>query len=102
VANIIKEGTNNDTEIDKRPIDYLYTSVLQPFQKLILKKTNCNEIEVIIRLLKPKSAHGYDGITANLIKASAPFISSPLAYICHKSLSTGIFPSCLFWDNTDT
>jgi potassium voltage-gated channel Eag-related subfamily H protein 8 len=43
----------------------------------------------------PKAVHGYDGITANLIEASAPFISSPLAYICNKSLSTGIFPSCL-------
>jgi hypothetical protein len=92
VANSTKEGTNNNTEIDKRPI---YTSFLQPFPKLILKKTNCNEIEEIIRLMKPKAAHGYDGITANLIKASAPFISLPLAYICDKSLSTGIFPSRL-------
>jgi hypothetical protein len=80
VANITKEGTNKDTEIDKRPMDYLYTLFLQPFPKLILKKTNCNVIEEIIRLMKLKSAHGYDGITANLIKASAPFISSPLAY----------------------
>jgi hypothetical protein len=31
--------------------------------------------------MKPKLASGYDGITAKLIKASAPFISSPLAYI---------------------
>jgi hypothetical protein len=45
--------------------------------------------------MKPKAAHGYDGITSNLIKASAPFISSPYAYICNKSLPTGIFPSHL-------
>jgi hypothetical protein len=45
--------------------------------------------------MKPKLASGYDGITAKLIKASAPFISSPLAYICNESLSTGIFPSHL-------
>jgi hypothetical protein len=76
-------------------MDYLYTSFLQLFPILILKKTNCNEIEEIIRLMKPKAAHGCDGITANLIKASAPFISSPLAYICNKSLSTGIYPSRL-------
>jgi hypothetical protein len=40
VANITKEGTNKDTQIDKRPMDYLYTSFLQPLPKLILKKTN--------------------------------------------------------------
>jgi hypothetical protein len=74
-------------------MDYLYTLFLQPFPKLILKETNYNDIEEIIRLIKPKAAHGYDGITANLIKASAPFISPPLAYIYNKSLSTGIFPS---------
>jgi hypothetical protein len=95
VANITKEGTNKDTEIDKRPIDYLYTSFLQHFPKLILNKTNCVEIEEIIRLMKPKAAHGYDGITTNLIKGSAPFISSLLVYICNKSLSTGMFPSPL-------
>jgi hypothetical protein len=76
-------------------MDYLYTLSLQPFSKLILKKTNYNKIEEIIRLIKPKSVHGYDGITANLTEASAPFISSPLAYICNKSLPTGIFPSRL-------
>jgi hypothetical protein len=43
----------------------------------------------IIRLIKPKSVHGYDGITENLIKASAPFIS-PLAYICNKSIYSDI------------
>jgi hypothetical protein len=66
--------SNKDIEIDKRPMDYLYTSFLQPFQKLVLKKTNSTEIEEIIRLIKPKSAHGYDGITIKLIKASTIYI----------------------------
>jgi hypothetical protein len=79
VANITKEGITKDMTLDKRPKDYLYTFFLQPFQKMVLKETNCNEIEDIIRLIKPKLACGYDGITAKLIKASAPFISSPLA-----------------------
>jgi hypothetical protein len=55
VANITQEGTNEDMEIDKRPMDYPYTSFLQPFPKLILKKTNCNKIEEIIRLMKSKA-----------------------------------------------
>jgi hypothetical protein len=62
---------------------------------LVLKKTNSKEIEEIMRYIKPKSACGYDGITIKLKKASAPFTSSPLAYIFNKSLSTGIFPSHL-------
>jgi hypothetical protein len=48
MANVTKEGTNKNIERDKRPMDYLYASFLQPFPKLILKKTNCNEIEEII------------------------------------------------------
>jgi hypothetical protein len=60
-----KKLTNKDVGVDKRSIDYLYTSFKKPFQKLIL------------------------------IKASAPFISSPLAYILNKSLSIGIFPTRL-------
>jgi hypothetical protein len=46
-------------------------------------------------LIKLKPASGYDGITIKLIKASAPFISSPLAYIFNKSMSAGIFPTQL-------
>ena len=54
MANITRERINKDIEIDKRPMDYLYTSFLQPFPKLVLKKTNSKEIEEIIRLIKPK------------------------------------------------
>jgi hypothetical protein len=95
VASITKEGINKDMVLNKRPMDYLYTSFLQPFQKMVLQETSRYEIEEIIRLMKTKLACGYDGITTKLIKASAPFISSPFAYLCNKSLSTGIFPSHL-------
>jgi Notch-like protein len=30
-----------------------------------------------------------------ILKISLPFIISPLTYICNKSLSTGLFPTCL-------
>jgi hypothetical protein len=76
-------------------MDYLHAHFVQPFKKTAFKPTNHNEIEEIIGLVKPKLASEYDGITAKLIKASAPYISSPLAYVCNKSLSTGICPSHL-------
>jgi hypothetical protein len=76
-----RKHTNKDTETDKRPMDYLYTSFQKPFHKLILKTINCKEIEEVIRTIKLKPASGYDGINIKLIKASAIFISPPLAYI---------------------
>jgi hypothetical protein len=76
-------------------MDYLYTLFQKPFHKLILTRINCKEIEEVIRIIKLKPASGYNGINIKLIKASAIFISSPLAYMSNKSLSTGIFTKCL-------
>jgi hypothetical protein len=99
VANVTKEGTNKDMEIDKRPMDYLYTSFLQPFPKLILKKMNCNEIEEIIRLMKPNAAHGYDGITANLINPclQEKELQKPQFFNCNIVISS---KTVSFFDST--
>jgi hypothetical protein len=37
-------------------------------------------------------AHGYDEISNKILKASTPFILSPLTHIFNKILSSGIFP----------
>jgi hypothetical protein len=42
-----------------------------------------------------QGSKGYDEIPQNILKISMPFIITPLAYICNKSLSLGIFPSSL-------
>jgi hypothetical protein len=47
-----------------------------------------------IKSLKNKNC-GYDEISSKVLKSSMPFISSPLIYICNRSLSTGVFPSWL-------
>ena len=57
-----------------------------------MRSASTKETEEIIKFLKPKNSSGYDGITTKLIKISTSFISSPLTYICNKSLSSGIFP----------
>jgi len=59
------------------------------------KNTTPKEIEKIIKSLKFNTSHGYDRILMNILKVSTPFITSPLTYICNKSLSLGIFPSQL-------
>ena len=43
--------------------------------------------------LKIKETSGYDEISTKILKTSAPFISSPLNYICNKSILSGTFPT---------
>ena len=45
------------------------------------------------KLLKSKNSQECDGIHLKIIKVSTPFVTSPLAYFCNKSLLSGIFPS---------
>jgi len=52
-------------------------------------------LKEVIESLKSKNSCGYDGIPVKILKLSAPFITSPLTYICNKSLSTGTFPERL-------
>ena len=51
-----------------------------------LKNTTTHEIDKIIKSLKNKTSHGYDEISDKILKASAPFILSPLTYIINKVL----------------
>jgi len=57
-----------------------------------LNNTTTHEINKIINSLKKKTSHGYDGISDKILKASAPFILSPLICIFNKVLSLGTFP----------
>jgi hypothetical protein len=52
-------------------------------------------INKIINSQRNKTSHGYDGISDKILKASAPFIISPLTYIFNRVLSTGVFPDRL-------
>ena len=61
------------------------------YPNIKFRYTSKKEIEKIIKSLKTKNAQGYDEISVKILKWSAPFISSPLTYICNKSLETGFF-----------
>jgi hypothetical protein len=41
------------------------------------------------------NSYGYEEISTKILKASAPFISSPRNYICDKNTRSGTFPICL-------
>ena len=49
----------------------------------------------IIKPLKTRTTCRYDGVSNRIIKLSAPFIISPLTYICNAVFSTGVFPDRL-------
>jgi hypothetical protein len=42
-----------------------------------------------------KNSHGHDEISTKILKVCAPFISSPLNYICNNSILSGTFPTGL-------
>jgi hypothetical protein len=66
-----------------------------PYPNIKFKYTSTKELEKIIKSIRTKNAHGYNEISVNILKWSAPFISSPLTYIFNKSLELGSFPSRL-------
>jgi len=86
-----KKGYN----INKNPNYYLLNLFHKPFPNIKFKNTSTKEIERIINSLKIKESSEYDEISTKILKTSAPFISSPLRYICNKSTLSGNFPTRL-------
>jgi hypothetical protein len=94
--NLLKKNLSGKSKInDKEHILHLYQSFQQPFPTMKLRNTTTNEIDKIIYSLKSMNSHGYDKISTRILKASAPFVLSPLTYIFNTILSTGIFPDRL-------
>jgi len=52
-------------------------------------------ITLIIKSLKTRNPYDCDEINSKLLKISVNLICSPLALICNKPISTGIFPERL-------
>jgi len=57
--------------------------------------TATKEIENIIMSFKSSNSFGYDEAPTKLLKLCSHFISSPLNYICSRTLFTGVFPNRL-------
>jgi hypothetical protein len=59
-----------------------------------MQPTTPDEITTIIKLLKPKTSCGYDGISPKLVKSCDQHaIVMPLTHIANLSFEKGIFPS---------
>jgi len=76
-------------------INYLANSFRRSFAKTSWQYASTYKIEKIIRSLKTKNTCGHDEISNQIAKLTAPFITSPLTYICNAVLSTGVFPDRL-------
>ena len=78
---------------NKAPFNhYLTTPCAASFNFVYTKP---DDIEKIIRNLKPKSSAGCDNISTKLLKEIENVISRPLSIIINQSLCTGIFPDKL-------
>jgi len=86
-----KQGYN----INKNPNNYLLNLFHKPFPNTKFKNTSTKDSEKFINSLKIKESSGYNKISKKMLKINAPFISSPLSYICNKSVLSGTFPTRL-------
>jgi hypothetical protein len=91
----IKNVSGKNTINNKDSIPYLRQNFRQPFSTVQLRNTTTYETEKIINSLKCKNSYGYDEISSRILKVSTPYVLSPVTYIFHKILSTGIFPDIL-------
>jgi hypothetical protein len=74
------------TSDNKNPIYHLSKMSHNPFPNIKCNNTSTKEIERIIKSIRVKNLHGYDGISTKKLKVSAPYIRFPLNYICNKSI----------------
>jgi hypothetical protein len=91
----IRSNTNQSISIAKKPNYYLSKLFHAPFPSIIFQNTSTRETEKSINSLRMKNSCGYDEISTKVLEVSGPFISSPLSYICNKSMLSGIFPARL-------
>jgi len=92
---LTKNFSEIETTNNKDPITYLRQNFRHCYSQINLKNTTTHEINKIINSMKNKTSHGYDEISDKILRASSPFILSPLTYIFNKVLSSGIFPDRL-------
>ena len=73
------------------PVNYLANCFRRPFTKISWQYASTYETEKIIKSLRSKNKCGYDEISNQILKLTAPFLISPLTCICNADLSTGVF-----------
>ena len=87
IVESLKSGNDAHTNInDTNQISYLINSFHRPFPKTSWQYASTHEIEKIIKSLKSKNAGGYDEISTQILKLSAPYIIPPLTYTIYSRI----------------
>ena len=89
------EKDNDEITNNSSHFSYLINNFTTMLPNIIWKHASTYEVCKIIESLKPTNSCGYDEISVKIVKLRAPFIISPLTYICNISLSAGAFPERL-------
>jgi hypothetical protein len=76
-------------------LSFMEQAITRNYPIIRNKPSTTNEIEKIINSFKTKVSCGYDQKSLRILKPSAPYISSPLNYICNKIIQSGTFPERL-------
>jgi hypothetical protein len=92
---IISDTNGNRSACITNPITFSADVLNRPFTKMSWQYATTHEMEKIIKSLKTKDTSGSNEISSRILKLSAPFIISPLTYICNAILGTGVFPDRL-------
>jgi hypothetical protein len=79
-------SNTNRHMINNSSLQFMSEMFKMTYPNIKCKPTLTKEIQNMIKSLKTKNSHGYDEISTKLLKISCPFISSPLNYICNKTL----------------
>jgi hypothetical protein len=84
------------TQVTAKNVTYCLSKISHnTFPNIKFNNTLTEDIEIIIKYISVNNLHGYDGITTKMLKVSALYISSPLNYMCNKSIRSGTFPTRL-------
>ena len=82
----------NKLKTKVKPETYLKENNCHSFK---FRQTSAQEVDAIIRKIKPSHSSGIDGISSNLLKFLKPALVDPLTLIINQSIKKGIFPSKL-------
>jgi hypothetical protein len=95
ISSKIKGENKQNLNWAKDSLSYLSNAFNFPFTNIVFHNTSTGEIEKIIYSLPWSNSCGYDEIAMKIMKASAPFISSPICLIINTSLNSGVFATRL-------
>ena len=88
------KNLNNKTSLnlDDQDINNLINSFGNIENNTLDNTISAHEIEIAVKFLKNKKAHGLDSITNEMIKASLPVLNTSLVKLFNLILSSGFYP----------